>query len=315
MALLLAGHSDRIDLLGVSTVAGNQSVEKTTINALACLDAFGRSDVQVVRGQGKPLVREAAHCPEIHGDTGLDNREGERLFPKSSRKALEGPDNKCVNVMYQSIQSAGKGRRVKVVAMGALTNVALLLTVYPELVARDEIEVVFMGGAYGLGNTGPVSEFNMQIDPEAAKVVFDSGVKVTMIPLEVTHTALATEEVIFNFRNGAKGAGEDDLAFRDTLCDLLYFFKDTYKSYFGFEHPPLHDPCAVAYVIDPTIFEVEHIRVDVETASALGAGQTVCDRHNLQKKKKNAHVAYRMEVNKFWEMIFQAIGKAAAAKK
>ena len=192
--------------------------------------------------------------------------------------------------------------------MGALTNVALLLTVYPELVEREDIEVVFMGGAYGLGNTGPVSEFNMQIDPEAAKVVFESGVKVTMIPLEVTHTALATEEVISAIRKGKEGAASTP--FRNTLCELLHFFKDTYKSYFGFDDPPLHDPCAVAYVIDPSIFEVEHIRVDVETASALGAGQTVCDKHNLQKKKRNAHVAYRMEVGAFWEMILDAIDKA-----
>ena len=187
------------------------------------------------------------------------------------------------------------------------TNVAILLTVYPEL--KDTIEVIFMGGAYGLGNTGPVSEFNVQIDPEAAKVVFNSGAKVTMIPLEVTHTALATKEVVASIRQDGKSK------LRNALCELLYFFKDSYKSYFGFDDPPLHDPCAVAYVIDPKLFEVEHIRVDVETGSELCAGQTVCDRHNLKGKERNAHVAYAMKVDAFWDLILKAIDRAEEQMK
>ncbi|QDZ24711.1 inosine-uridine-preferring nucleoside hydrolase [Chloropicon primus] len=318
MAILLAGYSpDRVKLLGVSTVHGNQSVDKVTLNALACLRAYGMLSSQqqqqqqqqqqrhlvVVKGSSKPLVRPAVHCAEIHGESGLDNREGRPLFPLDDRAGLEAhldQSGKCVNVMHDHIASAES--RVALVATGALTNVALLLLVYPEL--ADRIDVVLMGGAYGLGNTGPVAEFNMQIDPEAARVVFESGASVTMVPLEVTHTALATEEVIARIRKD--GACE----FRNTLCELLCFFKDTYKAYFGFEDPPLHDPCALAYVIDPGLFETEKIRVDVETGSSLSAGQTICDRHNLQKKPKNATVAYSMRVPEFWDMILSAVDRA-----
>ena len=313
MAILLAGYNPCVNLLGISTVHGNQSVAKTTVNALACLRAFGMDsdNLPVVRGQARPLVRPPTHCAEIHGETGLDNLEGEPLFPLPRDPDAMLEPGKCVNVMYEHISRAANGlpdgQRVKLVATGALTNVALLLTLYPELVEDDVLEVVFMGGAIGLGNTGPVAEFNMQIDPEAAKVVFESGAKVTMVPLEVTHTALATEAVMSEIRED--GSSE----FRNALCDLLSFFKDTYKSYFGFDDPPLHDPCAVAYVIDPDLFETEDMRVDVETHSDLAAGQTVCDRHNLQKKPKNATVACTMDVEEFWDLIHNAI--YAAEKK
>ena len=269
MAIILAAYTNNVVLHGISTVAGNQSVIKTTKNALAVLDAIGKHEIEVVQGQEKPLVRKPQFCAEIHGESGLDKRGGHPIFPESSRNPVEG---KCVNVMFQKISSIFRhaGVRVKLVCTGALTNAALLLTIYPEVLSM--VDIVLMGGCYGLGNTGPVAEFNIQIDPEAASIVFGSGAHLTMVPLEVTHTAKATEEIFSSILK--KG----DSPFRTSILDLLLFFKDTYKEYFDFDDPPLHDPCAVAYVIAPAMFEVEFIRVDIETGSTLCAGQTVCDR-------------------------------------
>ncbi|KAG2452151.1 hypothetical protein HYH02_003183 [Chlamydomonas schloesseri] len=226
-AILLAGHTPGLKLLGVSTIGGNQTLAKVTKNALDVLDAVGLSHIDVVAGQPRPLMRKPMLCPEIHGDSGLDGPAGGRLLPRSCRQPLPG---KAVNVMFEAIAAAhaellkehqaataggecggggGGGEagcpRVRLVCTGALTNAALLLTLYPE--ASEWVEVVLMGGAMGVGNTGPVMEFNIQTDPEAAKIVFESGVPLTMVPLEVTHTVLATPQVLADI-----GAGGSDTA-------------------------------------------------------------------------------------------------------
>ncbi|EFJ39878.1 hypothetical protein VOLCADRAFT_100438, partial [Volvox carteri f. nagariensis] len=217
-AILLAGHTPGLRLLGISTIGGNQTLAKVTQNALDVLDAVGLCDVGVVAGQPRPLMRGPLLCPEIHGDTGLDGPGGGRLLPRSPRALLPG---KAIHVMYGAIaeayeqlqqqdqqpplapagmpEGAAAGMsgvdgsrpiatkasdviKVRLICTGALTNAALLLTVYPEVV--DWLEVALMGGCMGVGNTGPVVEFNIQTDPEAAKIVFESGVPLTMVPLE-----------------------------------------------------------------------------------------------------------------------------------
>ena len=169
------------------------------------------------------------------------------------------------------------------------------------------VDVVLMGGALGVGNTGAVVEFNMQIDPEAAAVVFNSGARVTMVPLEVTHTALVTPEVLDRIRS------PPDHPFVELIAELLLFFADTYRRVFRFEHPPLHDPCAVAYVVAPELFEMEHLRVDIETASTLSAGQTVVDVWGSSGRAPNAYVAMAMDVPRFWDAMVAAVHAAAAA--
>ena len=180
---------------------------------------------------------------------------------------------------------------------GALTNVAMMLKLFPD-VARM-ISIVLMGGAYGLGNTGPVSEFNIQTDPEAARVVFAANTPLAMVPLEVTHTALVTTHVLDRLGGsknrgalngagagagaGAKGNGEGNgegegpSTFRGTLRELLTFFESSYREHFGFAHPPLHDPCAVALCLDARMFTWERICVDIDTSDTQTAGQTICD--------------------------------------
>lgn len=304
MALLLAGHNPQLQLLGVSTVAGNQTADKVTKNALSAL-YVGGIHADVVKGQDKPILQcSALLCPEIHGESGLDGPDGGCLLPPSPQQPLPG---KAPIVMFERIAAHHKqtGEKVVLICTGALTNAALLLTLYPELVSEGMMELVLMGGALGLGNTGPVMEFNIQTDPEAARIVFESGVPLTMVPLEVTHTALVTTRVLQDIR-----LAHGSTPFKELVTLLLLFFATTYREVFKFDDPPLHDPCAVAYVIAPQLFRVEHLRVDIETCSPLSAGQTVVDIWGQSKRPKNCCVAMSMDVAGFWELMLRAVDAA-----
>lgn len=162
-----------------------------------------------------------------------------------------------------------------------------------------------MGGAIGLGNTHPASEFNIQTDPEAARIVFQCGVRVVMVPLEVTHTALVTPDVL-------SALEMLNTPFARSVVALLCFFRDSYRTVFEFEHPPLHDPCAVAYVINPALFTTKEIHVEVVTGDGSCAGRTLCDIHGVLKKAPNATVALTMNVPQFWQMMLAAISEANA---
>ncbi|KAI3436772.1 hypothetical protein D9Q98_006184 [Chlorella vulgaris] len=307
MAIILAGHSPGLTLLGVSTVAGNQTVEKVTANALSVLAAAGLQHIDVVAGASRPLLRPAPLlCAEIHGESGLDGPLGGPVLPPAPHAAVPG---KAAVVMFQRIaaahlQLAAKGgeQRVQLIATAALTNVALLLTLFPEVI--DMIEVTIMGGCLGLGNTGPVMEFNIQTDPEAARMVFESGVRLTMVPLEVTHTALVTTSVLQRVRT------RHPSAFLQLTADLLSFFAETYLAVFQMPDPPLHDPCAVAWVLAPQLFKTKLMRVDVETTSVLSAGQTVCDVWNQSSAPKNCTVCMEMDAGHFWDLLIAAIHAA-----
>lgn len=302
-AIILAGWHQNASLLGISTVAGNQTVEKVTMNALDVLHAAGLPDVGVVAGQSKPLLRPSAIlCPEIHGDSGLDGPKGGRLLPRCDGTPLAG---KAVDHMYTAIHKAAVhyGCKVRLVCTGALTNAALLLILYPEVVPH--VDIVIMGGCMGVGNTGAVVEFNIQTDPEAAKAVFESGVALTMVPLEVTHTALVTPAVLARL-------SEPSTPFRGAVRQLLLFFASTYERVFRFNDPPLHDPCAVALAIQPSLFQMEAMRVDIETSSALSAGQTVCDVWRQTGRPPNCHVATKMDIDGFWHMLAEAVDRADA---
>jgi inosine-uridine nucleoside N-ribohydrolase len=200
---------------------------------------------------------------------------------------------------------ASRREPATLVCTGALTNAALLLSVYPELAAQG-LRVSFMGGAMGAGNTGAVAEFNIQIDPEAAAIVVNSGCDVTMVPLEVTHTALVTPAVLARIR------GDGASRFRHIVEGLLLYFAASYKRVFGFEAPPLHDPCAVLVAVAPQLFTLRRLRVDVETCSPLCAGQTVCDVWGQSELLPNVNVATAMDVPAFWEAMLDAIARADA---
>jgi purine nucleosidase len=275
-------------------------VGKTTNNAARVLEAAGVVGVNVVKGQASPLLRPARHDPGIHGESGLD---GTDLLPTTAASAAhltswEG--KKAINQMYDSIV-AHPGGDVHLVATGALTNVALLLLLYPEVKSSIK-QIVLMGGAIGIGNRSPVAEFNILCDPEAASIVFECDLPVVMVPLEVTHTALATEQVLAELSTRCNSS-----KFSQCMSELLCFFKDTYLRVFQFPSPPVHDPCAIAWLLDPTKFEHELMRVDVECTSPLGAGQTICDVWHDSKLPKNVSVAKAMNVEWFWGVMLDAL--------
>ena len=326
-ALILACHSANpaVIVAGVSTVCGNQTVDKTTDNALRVLHLLGRDDVQVHRGADKPLIREKRTCPEIHGDSGLDGPD----IPDAPRACNPLPPVVAMANAFERVSQIPSARMV-LVATGALTNVALFCAVYPELATR--VELTFMGGALGKGNTGPTAEFNIQCDPEAASVALNHAFKtITMVPLETTHRALATSAVRRRVRIGPNAAGGTEEAddggcigeengggattrFRALADELLMFFAETYERVFGFPHPPLHDPCAVFFAVAPDKFRTEKMRVDVECAGALTAGTTVVDWWGQSPEKpRNVDVVVDMDVPAFWEAMCVAVDNASAA--
>ena len=335
----LASPPPPLDLTGVSTVAGNQSIEKTTANARRVLDwidwggtrdrgecgfswlchNFMSEHCRVYEGAGQPLLREARVCDEIHGQSGLDGVDGTsalpEINPKQKRYVRVGKEPAAV-AMFNAVEAADGD--IIIVATGPLTNVALMISTFrTELNALSQKPTIFfMGGAVGEGNTGARAEFNIQCDPEAARIVLESGLPLYMIPLEVTHSALVTPEVIAMLREKALLHPEGK-EHANRIEALLTFFAKTYKEVFQFDHPPLHDPCAVWAAIEfahakqrhglPTSFEYTLERVDVECTSPLTYGQTVVDRWRTSGRPNNVQLARKMNVPKFWDALARAI--------
>ncbi|GAM26742.1 hypothetical protein SAMD00019534_099170 [Acytostelium subglobosum LB1] len=216
-AIMMAGHSQSLTLLGISTVAGNQTLEKTTINALKVCKISGLESIDVVKGIGKPLLRQSRVCPEIHGETGLDSSI---VLDVETKQPLQ--KNAIVH-MADTIKStyATHNSKTTIIATACLTNVALLFSVFPEVIELVE-SVTLLGGAMTTGNMTPVAEFNILVDPEAAKMVFDSGVKVVMVPLEISHKALITKDILERI------AAIGNTKFITLTIELLKFFANTY---------------------------------------------------------------------------------------
>jgi len=292
-AIILAGHSPKLRLLGISTVFGNQSVEKTTENALKCIEVSGLKHLEVVSGASKPLVKEAKLCPEIHGETGLDGA----TFPPLSKRPLS--ENAILHI-FQTIKRQHP-KKVTIIATAVLTNIALLLSTFPDV--KDHInQIVLMGGAIGAGNMSAAAEFNIEGDAEAAIIVFESGVPVVMVPLEVTHTVLVTDEITKKIQTVLENS-----KFSKLVIALMVYFQKSYKELFGFLYPPLHDPVAVAFCIDPSLFEKKLMRVDVDNGSTGSYGRTNCDIFGMSKRKKNVIVATKVDVDGFFKLFLDAL--------
>ncbi len=288
IALLLAAHHPDIELLAVNTVAGNQSVEKTAHNALKICSLAHIHNIPIAKGMDRPLLRPARYAADIHGESGLDG-------PDIPEPNIELAPQHSVELLIELLlKSQGD---ITLVHTGPLTNLAIAIRREPAIV--PEIKAIsLMGGAIGVGNTTPAAEFNIWFDPEAAAIVFGCGRPLTMAPLEVTHQALATPEVLHQLR----------VSGRRVACfaaDLLIFFADTYLRVFGFTQPPVHDPCAVAAVIDPSILHVQNMHVEIETRGEWTTGRTVCDIYS--DDKANIHVGYALDVPRFWDIVIPTL--------
>jgi len=290
-AILLAAASKEIELLGVTTVVGNSYLENTTINARKVLDLFDL-DVPVFAGCAKPLLRNIVVAPQIHGQSGLD---GATVPPP--KRSIEK-----IHAVDFIAQMAQKYDDLVLVPTGPLTNIALFILKYPELVKRIS-KIVLMGGGIAFGNVTPVAEFNIFADAEAAKIVFKSGIPIVMAPLDLTHQVLATETEAEKLR----GMGEKF----QIMADLLMFFKSTYKRVFNIDGAILHDPCTVMYLLHSEIFEAKDYFVDVETKGELTYGQTVVDVWQTTGNKPNAKVLLKVSREKFFDVLFEKFGSLA----
>ena len=293
VAILLAAGNPGIELLGITTVGGNQTLEKVTYNARQVCTVAGLDDVALHAGCVRPLVRAVEVAPDIHGDTGMEIHGYE--LPEPTVELAEGH---AVDFIIDTVMREEPGA-VTLVPTGPLTNIALAARKEPRIVERVR-EVVLMGGGYHVGNWSAVAEFNIKVDPEAAHIVFNEAWPVTMVGLDLTHQALATDEIEAEI----KALGTD---VADFVVGLFGFFREAYRNAQGFEHPPVHDPCAVAYLIDPSVVSVQKVPVDIELRGELTVGMTVADFRAPAPQDCTTQVAVDLDHRKFWDLVIDAI--------
>ncbi|WP_230431987.1 pyrimidine-specific ribonucleoside hydrolase RihA [Plesiomonas shigelloides] len=291
IALILALASPKLNVLAVTTSAGNQTPDKTLRNALRILTLLGRHDIPVAGGAPKPLLRELIIADNVHGESGLD---GPALpEPGFAPQALT-----AVELMAKTLRASTEP--VTLVPTGPLTNIALLLSAHPELKAKIA-RIVLMGGSAGPGNWTPAAEFNIYVDPEAAEMVFGAGVPITMCGLDVTHAAQVMDEDIERIR-----AITNPIA--RTVAELLDFFMIYHRDpKWGFVGAPLHDPCTIAWLLRPELFEGIECHVSVETQGQYTVGMTVVDRYRLSPHEPNATVLLGVERQGFIDLLVEQL--------
>ncbi|XVQ09984.1 nucleoside hydrolase [Spirillospora sp. CA-255316] len=289
-AILLAAAHPRVDLLAVTTVAGNGPLGAVTENALRICTLAGLGGVTVAAGADRALRGGQRTAPDIHGESALDGAD----LPEP---AVALADDDAVTVMARLLADAD--RPVTIAATGPLTNIATLLDRRPDLTQRIE-RIVFMGGSAGRGNTRPLAEFNVFADPEAADRVLRCGLPLLMCGLDVTHQALATPEVFDRL-----------LAIGGTLpvtcAGLLRFFASAYDEVYGMPDPPIHDPVAIAAIIEPDVVTTVAAPVAVELDGTHTRGATVVDLHGVTGAAPNARIAMGLDAARFWDLMLDAI--------
>ncbi|HDL1254579.1 TPA: nucleoside hydrolase [Mannheimia haemolytica] len=290
IAMMLAWGNPNIDLLAVTTVVGNQTLEKVSRNALAVAEIAHICNVPFAKGCARPLVREVENAPDIHGDSGMDGP----VLPESTRQF----EKKHAAQLIIDLIMSHPEKSITLVPTGGLTNIALAARLEPRIIERVK-EVVLMGGGYHTGNWSAVAEFNIKIDPEAAHIVFNAGWKVTMVGLDLTHQALATPDVVERFKALNSKSGQ-------FVVELLAFFAKMYKQAQGFDAPPVHDACAVAYVIDPSLIEVQQVPVNIELTGTHTLGMTVAD-FRYPPKQCNTWVAKKLDKSRFWDLVIESV--------
>ncbi len=299
IAILLAAGNPDLDLLAITTVAGNQTLPKVTRNALAVCTVAGIHDVPVAAGAAGPLVVSQVVAGDIHGESGLDG-------PVLPEPTVALDPRHAVDVIIDTVMAEPAGT-VHLVPVGPLTNIALALRKEPALAERVK-SVVLMGGAHTRGNSTPAAEFNIYCDPEAAEAVFAAPWDVTMVGLDLTHQATATPDVVE--RIGAIGT-----PLADFVNEMLAFFRSTYDGRYGLGDPPVHDPCAVASIIDPAVFTTALAHVTVELNGSWTQGMTVVDfRPDLAAMRRTGvppqartKVAMQLDRARFWDLVVDAI--------
>lgn len=295
VAILLALASpDEIEVLGITAVAGNVPLSLTERNARIVCELAGRPDIAVYAGCDRPLKRKLVTAEHVHGKTGLDG-------PKLPEPKIKLQEKHGVDFIIDTILQE-PGNSVSLCPLGPLTNIASAILKQPKIVSRIK-QIVLMGGAYfEVGNITPTAEFNIFVDPDAAKIVFEAGIDIVAMPLDVTHKALVTGERNEAFRQLQSPVGI-------AVAEMTDFFERFDKEKYGSSGAPLHDPCVTAYLINPKIFSGKKINVEIEIESELTLGMTVADWWGVTDRKANTFFVSDLDSEKFFNLLTERLGR------
>ena len=294
VAILLALASPELEVLGISCVAGNVPLHMTAKNARIVCELAGRPETRVFAGCDKPMTRRLVTAEHVHGKTGLDG-----ITLPDPTMALQ--DQHAVDFLIETLRTEPAGT-VTICPIGPLTNIATAIQRAPDIIPRIQ-EIVLMGGAYfEVGNITPTAEFNIYVDPEAAKIVFGAGVPLVVMPLDVTHKALTTRARVEAFRALPGRVGPAVASWTD-------FFERFDKEKYGSDGAPLHDPCTVAYLLRPELFSGREINVEIETGSDLTLGMTVADWWRVTKRPANATFIGDVDADGFFALLVDRLAR------
>ncbi len=292
IALLLAARAPELKLLAVTVVAGNQTLEKTVLNARRVMTMGGIVDVPVAAGMATPLMRPLATAGHVHGESGLNGYE---FGPPTVDLTAEHGVDLIIRTLRDSTEP------ITLVPLGPLTNVAMAFLRAPE-VKPHVARIVLMGGAASLGNVTPAAEFNIHTDPEAAAVVFGSGIPITMVGLDATHQARIQPAERERIRQLGSPVGT-------MVAELMQWYGESHRRNFGRDDPPVHDALAVAALIRPSVIQTKHVNVVVETAGQYTSGRTVCDLMSVTGRPANADVAVGVDREAFVELLTERLAR------
>ena len=293
-AIMLALASPELDILGITAVAGNVPLRLTARNARLVAEICGRSDVPIYAGAEAPLARKLVTAEHVHGKTGLD---GVDLFEPA--RPLEPAH--AVDFIIETLRNEPAGT-VTLCPLGPLTNIATVIERAPGVVARIKEIVLMGGGFFEGGNITPSAEFNIFVDPEAAKIVFSAGVPLTMMPLDVTHKVLTTKARVERLRANGNRASV-------VMADMLEFFERYDEHKYGTDGGPLHDPTVIAWLLDPGMFSGRKCNVEIETGSELTLGATVVDWWKVTGRPENALVVRDVDSDRFFDLFIERVGR------
>lgn len=294
VAILLALASPELEVLGITCVAGNVPLALTSKNARVVCELAGRPDIKVFAGCDRPLVRPLVTAEYVHGKTGLDGI----ALPEPGMALQPGH---AVDFLIETLRREPAGT-VTLCPLGPLTNIATAMQKAPDIAPRIA-EIVLMGGAYfEVGNTTPAAEFNIHVDPQAAEIVFHSGVPLVVLPLDATHQVLTNRARIEAFRGLGTPLGHAVASWTD-------FFERFDMEKYGSEGAPLHDPCVIAYLLEPGLFEGRHINVEIETTSELTMGMTVADWWRVTDREPNAYFVGRANAEGFYALLTERLAR------
>ncbi|OQM76138.1 nucleoside hydrolase [Manganibacter manganicus] len=294
VAILLALGSHELDVLGLTAVAGNVPLRLTEKNARKICELAGRPDIKVFAGAIHPLMRPLVTAEEVHGESGLNGpRLPEPTMPLQAQHAVDF----IVETLMRD-----DGVSVTLCALGPLTNIALALIREPRIAPRIREIVLMGGGFFEGGNVTPAAEFNIHVDPHAADIVFKAGIPIVMMPLDVTHKVLTSASRIEAIRKLDSKVGH-------AVAAMLEFFERFDEEKYGTDGGPLHDPCVIAYLLKPELFEGRNCNVVVETTSELTMGMTVVDWWGVTKRPKNALVMRDIDAEGFFALLVERLAR------